>query len=124
MKRRITTSAFLLAAVVGLSSSAIAEQTEFPAGPFQLFVVIPREILRGIVSPPWQEPKIAKPVPVPPIPVPISAAPPASEVTAPPPAPIPETPNTIEQGPSVDKQLDEHRPTSSYFGPQRPYRQQ
>ena len=122
MKRRITTSAFLLAAVVGLSSSAIAEQTEFPAGPFQLFVVIPREILRGIVSS-WEEPKVAKPVPVPPIPVPIPPAPPASVATAPP-APIPETPKTIEQGPSVDEQLEEHRPTSSYFGPQRPYRQQ
>jgi hypothetical protein len=114
----------LVAAVVALPASTMAEQVESPAGSIQLFVVIPREILRGIVSS-WKEPKVAKPVPVPPIPVPISPAPPASVATAPPPpAPIPETPSTIGQGPSVDKQLEEQRPTSSYFGPQRPYRQQ
>ena len=104
----------MVAAVVALPASAIAEQIEFPAERFQLFVVIPREILRGIVSSPWQEPKVAKPVPIPPIPAPVAPAP----------TPIPETPSTIEQGPSVDKQLEEKRPTSSYFGPQRPYRQQ
>jgi len=113
MKRRITASALLVAAAIALPSSAIAEKIEVPPGPFQLFVVVPGEILRGIVSP-WEEAKVAKPVP---IPAPVAPAPVA-------PAPIPETAGTIGQGPSVDKHLEEQRPTSSYFGPQRPYRQQ
>ena len=100
----------LIAAVVALPASAIAQQSEFHAGPFQLFVVAPREILHGIFSAPWED-KVAKPVPAP---APVAPA------VATGPAPVAET-QSDGQAPTVEEQ---HKPTSSYFGPQRPYRQQ